>query len=128
MPFTPRQIPQSARCACAAINSPTLELARPWHLSFSFGRALQTSTLKAWGGKPENVGKAQVSETNPRRSEAAAAGLVPRGWSSRSVSPLTHVLGAAMAQEVFLQRCNQCGAAQLGEFLSPPPQGVSEFS
>ena len=27
---------------------------RPWALSFSYGRALQSSVLKAWGGKPEN--------------------------------------------------------------------------
>lgn len=26
---------------------------RPWALTFSFGRALQSSTLKAWGGKSE---------------------------------------------------------------------------
>ncbi|WVY91515.1 hypothetical protein V8G54_037029 [Vigna mungo] len=32
---------------------------KPWTLSFSFGRALQQSTLKAWGGKEENVKKAQ---------------------------------------------------------------------
>ncbi|KAK7275940.1 hypothetical protein RIF29_17067 [Crotalaria pallida] len=32
---------------------------KPWTLSFSFGRALQQSTLKAWAGKEENVKKAQ---------------------------------------------------------------------
>lgn len=32
---------------------------KPWTLSFSFGRALQQSTLKTWGGKKENVAKAQ---------------------------------------------------------------------
>ncbi|KAF3453261.1 hypothetical protein FNV43_RR03701 [Rhamnella rubrinervis] len=36
-----------------------LEVLKPWTLSFSFGRALQQSTLKTWGGKKENVGKAQ---------------------------------------------------------------------
>ncbi|KAK7385483.1 hypothetical protein VNO78_31205 [Psophocarpus tetragonolobus] len=34
---------------------------KPWSLSFSFGRALQQSTLKAWGGKDENVKKAQAA-------------------------------------------------------------------
>lgn len=34
-------------------------IARPWALSFSYGRALQSSTLKAWGGKKENVKAAQ---------------------------------------------------------------------
>lgn len=27
---------------------------RPWTLSFSFGRALQNSSIKAWSGKDEN--------------------------------------------------------------------------
>ncbi|KAG4961807.1 hypothetical protein JHK86_038675 [Glycine max] len=36
-----------------------LEVLKPWTLSFSFGRALQQSTLKTWGGKKENVAKAQ---------------------------------------------------------------------
>src|SRR3989338_3413678 len=31
----------------------------PWQLSFSYGRALQDSTLKAWGGKTENKAAAQ---------------------------------------------------------------------
>jgi len=33
----------------------------PWSVTFSYGRALQQSTLKAWGGKPENVAKAQAA-------------------------------------------------------------------
>lgn len=41
-----------------AMNQLT-ELPRPWHLSFSFGRALQASCLEAWQGKEENVKKAQ---------------------------------------------------------------------
>ncbi|KAF7146040.1 hypothetical protein RHSIM_Rhsim04G0044200 [Rhododendron simsii] len=35
------------------------EMLKPWTLSFSFGWALQQSTLKTWGGKKENVAKAQ---------------------------------------------------------------------
>jgi fructose-bisphosphate aldolase class I len=31
----------------------------PWKLSFSYGRALQAATLKAWGGHDENVDAAQ---------------------------------------------------------------------
>jgi len=31
----------------------------PWALTFSYGRALQSATLKTWGGQKENVGKAQ---------------------------------------------------------------------
>ncbi|CAF3665621.1 unnamed protein product [Adineta steineri] len=33
----------------------------PWVLTFSFGRALQASALKAWGGKRENESNAQHS-------------------------------------------------------------------
>ncbi len=32
----------------------------PWKLSFSYGRALQASTLETWAGKPENVATAQA--------------------------------------------------------------------
>ena len=31
------------------------DIPRPWNLSFSFGRALQASALKAWSGKAENA-------------------------------------------------------------------------
>lgn len=31
------------------------DVRRPWFLSFSFGRALQNSSIKAWGGKDENI-------------------------------------------------------------------------
>jgi len=33
---------------------------RPWALTFSYGRALQSSVLKAWSGKAENVAAAQA--------------------------------------------------------------------
>ncbi|KAL0443239.1 UNVERIFIED_CONTAM: Fructose-bisphosphate aldolase 5, cytosolic [Sesamum latifolium] len=38
-----------------------LDVLKPWTLSFSFGRALQQSTLKTWAGKKENVEKAQAA-------------------------------------------------------------------
>ncbi|KAH9611539.1 hypothetical protein KSS87_007628 [Heliosperma pusillum] len=31
----------------------------PWHVSFSYARALQNTCLKTWGGRPENVKPAQ---------------------------------------------------------------------
>jgi fructose-bisphosphate aldolase class I len=43
-----------------AINS-MKELPRPWSCSFSYGRALQRSALKAWLGKAENVSAAQTA-------------------------------------------------------------------
>eukprot|EP01102_Stenamoeba_stenopodia_P005033 TRINITY_DN15536_c0_g1_i1.p1 TRINITY_DN15536_c0_g1~~TRINITY_DN15536_c0_g1_i1.p1 ORF type:complete len:361 (-),score=110.45 TRINITY_DN15536_c0_g1_i1:83-1165(-) len=35
------------------------EKRRPWNISFSYGRALQASCLKAWQGKDENIPAAQ---------------------------------------------------------------------
>jgi len=44
----------------------------PWQLSFSYGRALQSSCIKAWGGKEENVEKARavLLDRAKRNSEA----------------------------------------------------------
>lgn len=51
---------QSEEDATVNLNAMNkLEVLKPWTLSFSFGRALQQTTLKTWGGKKENVGKAQ---------------------------------------------------------------------
>lgn len=41
-----------------AINQ--VSLGRPWALTFSYGRALQASVLRAWAGKPENIGAGQA--------------------------------------------------------------------
>jgi len=43
-----------------AINQQHDHGRKPWALSFSYGRALQASVLKAWKGQPENVKAAQV--------------------------------------------------------------------
>jgi len=37
-----------------------VDLPRPWALTFSYGRALQTSVMKAWAGKKENWPEAQA--------------------------------------------------------------------
>lgn len=69
---------QSEAEACVnlqALNSTGQIL--PWQLSFSYGRALQDSTLKAWGGKTENK---------------------------------------AVAQQVFLRRCQLTSAARSGAY------------
>ena len=44
----------------------------PWELSFSFGRALQASALKAWGGKIENAEAAQRAFTHRARCNGLA--------------------------------------------------------
>jgi len=51
---------QSERQACETLNAMNeLTDHGPWELSFSYGRALQTSALEAWGGKEEHVSDAQ---------------------------------------------------------------------
>jgi len=54
------QSEEEATVNLSAINAYKNEEGRkPWKLSFSYGRALQASVLKAWGGKEENVDAAQ---------------------------------------------------------------------
>lgn len=45
---------------------------RPWSLTFSFGRALQQSCLKAWMGKPENKEAAQQAFLSRARANSQA--------------------------------------------------------
>ncbi|XP_072164044.1 fructose-bisphosphate aldolase-like [Diadema setosum] len=46
---------------------------KPWSLTFSYGRALQASVLKAWGGKPENVKAGQNALLVRARANGLAA-------------------------------------------------------
>ena len=41
---------------------------RPWKLSFSFGRALQASVLKAWGGKMDEATIKEAQKTLRHRA------------------------------------------------------------
>jgi fructose-bisphosphate aldolase class I len=50
----------------------------PWKLTFSYGRALQQSALKAWSGKDANIPAAQAAFLH----RAKMNGLAARGeWS-----------------------------------------------
>ena len=52
-----------------------ISVLKPWALTFSYGRALQASVLKAWGGKKENVVAAQkVLLERARLNSLAAVG------------------------------------------------------
>ncbi len=50
---------QSSRQATENLNAINALGEQPWALSFSYGRALQEDTLKAWQGMARNVGAAQ---------------------------------------------------------------------
>ena len=51
------QTPQEATAHLNCMHTSNEKL--PWYVSFSYGRALQDSALKAWQGKAENTGAAQ---------------------------------------------------------------------
>lgn len=51
---------QSEEEASVNLNAMNRIGPHPWALTFSYGRALQASTLQAWGGKAENKVKAQT--------------------------------------------------------------------
>ncbi len=64
------QSTEEATAHLSAINS-GYEL--PWKVTFSYGRALQDSALKAWGGKPENVAAGQRAFTHRAEMNYLAA-------------------------------------------------------
>ncbi|MDP6708773.1 MAG: fructose-bisphosphate aldolase class I [Alphaproteobacteria bacterium] len=51
---------QSEQEATAHLNAMNVLGRQPWELSFSYGRALQQSALKAWGGEAGNAARAQA--------------------------------------------------------------------
>lgn len=68
-------------------------LLKPWALTFSYGRALQASALKAWGGKKENLKTAQEEYVK----RALANSLACQGKYTPSGQA-----GAAASQSLFI--------------------------
>jgi fructose-bisphosphate aldolase class I len=63
---------QSSQIATAHLNAMNALGGQPWELSFSYGRALQEDTLKAWGGKADQVAQAQKVFHHRARCNGAA--------------------------------------------------------
>jgi fructose-bisphosphate aldolase, class I len=63
---------QSDEQATARLSAMNAIGPHPWELSFSYGRALQAPTLKAWGGKEENVEAAQQAYYHRAKMNSAA--------------------------------------------------------
>jgi len=63
---------QSDELATAHLNEMNRLGVGPWQLSFSYGRALQAPALKAWGGKPANVGAGQKAYYHRAKCNGAA--------------------------------------------------------
>jgi len=60
----------------------------PWALTFSFSRAMQSSCIKMWGGKPENVAaaQAQLLARAQANGEASVGKYVPGSQPSTEES------------------------------------------
>ncbi len=65
---------QSEEVATEHLNAMNAMGPHPWQLSFSYGRALQQSALRAWLGKPENVPAAQAAYLHRARMNGLARG------------------------------------------------------
>jgi fructose-bisphosphate aldolase class I len=63
---------QSDEEATRRLNAMNARGPHPWQLSFSYGRALQAPSLKAWVGKPENVPEAQKAFYRRAKFNSAA--------------------------------------------------------
>ena len=55
----------------------TLQIAKPWHVSFCYGRALQDSCRAAWLGNEENEARARTAFIARVRVNGAAASAKP---------------------------------------------------
>jgi fructose-bisphosphate aldolase, class I len=65
---------QDERHATAHLSAMNADLGpRPWRLTFSYGRALQDSALKAWGGTPAGVLAGQQALYQRARCNGAAS-------------------------------------------------------
>uniref|UniRef100_A0A8C9ACA6 Fructose-bisphosphate aldolase n=3 Tax=Primates TaxID=9443 RepID=A0A8C9ACA6_PROSS len=69
-------------------------LLKPWALTFSYGRALQASALKAWGGKKENLKAAQ--------EEYVKRALVSMGLACQGKYTPSGQAGAAASESLFV--------------------------
>ncbi|RXH85093.1 hypothetical protein DVH24_041861 [Malus domestica] len=97
-----------------------LDVLKPWTLSFSFGRALQASTLKTWGGKKENVAKAQETFlTRCKANSDATLGKFSGGSAGGLASESLFVKGY---KHITFQRIPTIST------FSPPPPSASASS
>ncbi|MBB4006665.1 class I fructose-bisphosphate aldolase [Allorhizobium taibaishanense] len=64
---------QSTEEATAHLSAMNAGYDLPWALTYSYGRALQDSALKAWGGRSENVAAGQRAFTHRARMNSLAA-------------------------------------------------------
>jgi len=73
---------QSEEEATMNLNAINSLPGRPWSCSFSFGRALQASVLKAWQGKAENIPAAQEALLKRGKANSEANLGKYSGWAA----------------------------------------------
>jgi fructose-bisphosphate aldolase class I len=67
---------------------------RPWSLTFSYGRALQQSCLKAWKGEDSNIAAAQgVLLARAQANSLANLGKYEGGVGGEGANASTYVKG-----------------------------------
>lgn len=64
---------------------------KPWTLTFSYGRALQASVLKTWGGKTENKEAAQAVLLKRAQANSEAEQGIYQGSSDTSAQESLYV-------------------------------------
>lgn len=79
------QSEESASLNLNAMNQ-IKDIARPWALTFSYGRALQQSVLKAWKGEAGNVAAAQAALLERAGANGAASKGEYKGGSGDTAS------------------------------------------
>lgn len=89
---------EDATLALNAINA--FPGRKPWGLTFSYGRALQQSVLKAWSGKAENVAEAQRQlMIRAKANGEAALGKYQGGAGGAAASQSLHVKVSTHARQ-----------------------------
>lgn len=79
--------------ASVALNEMNkIDTIKPWSLTFSYGRALQQSCLKAWSGSPDNVPAAQAELLKRAQANSQAnLGTYSGGAGGAAADVGTHV-------------------------------------
>ena len=67
----------SEEAASVYLNEMNSIIDTPWNVSFSYGRALQHSCLRAWGGSDVEAGQAALIARAQANSEASKGVYVP---------------------------------------------------
>jgi len=77
---------EDASLCLNVINQTACQGYAPWHLGFSFGRALQHSCLKHWGGSDVGAGQAALLARARANGAASRGDYVPGGEPSDDAS------------------------------------------